>query len=720
MTGAVLHHDFETRSTVDLKKAGVHRYAEHPTTGVWVIRYRFDDGPVHRWRIGEPPPQDYVDHIAKGGRVVAQNAGFERTIQNKVLRRDNPGFPEIRIEQQDCTMARAQVLALPAGLGQMAAALKLPVQKDDVGYRVMMQVCKPRSVAEDGTPVWWDDPAKLDVLDRYCGIDVETECAADKRLPPLTPSEKALWILDQHINDRGVQIDVALVDRAAQAAKAAAGRADREMWRLTDGAVKKCSETAKITAWLNARGVPCESIGKGEFDDIVLKTVILGDETAEKVIRLRRAAAKSSVAKFDAMLRSVCSDGRCRGTLGYHVASTGRWGGRLIQPQNFPRVDAKRDLPDVRRAIALLKTPGRSPEEMVDAIELATGRDCLDVLSKTLRACLVAAPGKKLVGGDFSNIEGRVAAWLAGERWKLEAFRAYDAGHGEDLYKLAYAKSFGVSTAEVDDPKRQIGKVQELSLGYQGSVGAFISMGANYGLKPGPLALAVKAATDEFTWARTRRQYGQPNRPTYGLDVETWTGLKVIVDGWRAAHPNIVQGWWDLQDAAVEAVANPGLIVPVFGGKVQYTVAAGFLFCRLPSGRVLAYASPRLKTTVEKAVSSDGEEYERVKRTVWYEGIDSRAGKSKRWGPQSLYGGLQFENIDQAVSRDLMAESMHRAEAAGFPLVLTVHDELLTEVPAEAEDKNAEALEVIMSVLPQWASGLPVAAKAWEDTRYVK
>lgn len=661
----VVHIDFETRSTCDLKKAGVYRYAEDPTTEIIVMSWRVSDGPIQRWSPGDPDPLDLLNAICADATVVAHNAGFERAIWNA---KTPSHWPRLVVRQQDCTMARGLAVALPGSLDMLAHALKLPVQKDKDGQRLMMQMCKPRRM-QDGQPVWWEDEEKLERLGLYCDRDVETECKADEALPPLSDSERRVWILDQTINDRGVMIDRASVDRALDVVSEALRRADERMWWLTDGDVRKCSEVGKIVAWLNKRGIPCESVAKGEIEDIVLMSDLMGDDTAEEVVRLRRAAGKTSTSKFKAMLNSVCADGRVRGTLAYHGAGTGRWAGRLIQPQNFPRIDAEKDLSDILRIVELLASP-RGAKETCDAIEMLVG-PALEWLSKCLRAMLIAGPGKKFVSGDFSNIEGRVNAWIAGEQWKLDAFRAYDAGTGPDLYRLAYAKSFGVDIDAVSKADRQVGKTMELALGFQGGAGAFITMGANMGVH---------------------------------VSEERANQLKAA---WRDAHPKITQSWWDLQDAALEAVNAPGIRVPCLNGRVKYVAANGFLFCQLPSGRVISYASPKLVWTE----TDSGRQ--RVQVEYW--GVDSY---TKRWCAQRLYGGVQSNNVVQGTARDLMVEAMFRVEEAGYPLVLTVHDELLSEVPEGFG--SADEYQRLMSVLPAWASGLPVATAAWEDKRYVK
>lgn len=721
------HIDFETRATADLKKTGVYRYAEHPLTNAICMSWRIgDEGPVWQWRPGDEDPEVLLTHVLAGGRVVAHNAAFERTIWNWVIRqRIAPHWPELKIENQDCTMARGLALALPASLDQLGRALKTPMQKDADGHRLMMQMCKPRRTEPNGDVVWWDDADRVERLQAYCDQDVLTETDVDRSIPDLSPEERKVWELDQTINDRGVMIDVASVSRALSVVEEAVKRADDRMWWLTDGDVKKCSEAAKIVKWLNARGIPCESVAKGEVEEIVLKASVMGDDTAEEVIRLRRAAAKTSTAKFKAMLNSVCSDGRVRGTLAYHGAATGRWAGRIMQPQNFLRFDAE-ELPDVMMVIDLLALE-KSAKEIVDAIEMVIG-PALEAVAKCMRAMLVAAPGKKFVSGDFSNIEGRGAAWIADEQWKLAAFRAFDQGEGHDLYNLSYARSFGVDVETMPKKSfmRQIGKTQELALGYQGSVGAYVTMAAGMGIKPRLVADTAKGVVDPEEWHRVWRTYSEED--SRGLDQYVWTGTKCVVNAWRAAHPNIVQAWWDLQDAALAAVGSPGLKVPVFGGRVQYLAANGFLYCRLPSGRVICYAQPRLvrqiQTPAKAAYDAPGIGGEIVRypaREATYKyAVEYWATNSytKRWEVHYLYGGLQFNNVVQGLARDKLVASMFRLEAAGYPLVLTVHDENLSEV--DEMFGSADEYRRIMAAPDDWCPDMPTAVGAWEDRRYVK
>ena len=327
------HLDLESRSTCDLKSAGLYRYWEDPETEVLIVRWRIGDGPVG----GLHDNAALLKHIFKGGKVVGHNIAFDREGWNRKVA-PKFGWPQITIEQTDCTMARCAALALPQGLDQAGKALGLKIHKDAEGHRLMLRMCKPKKLHPDGSVDWNETTEQLARLSAYCAQDVLAECAVDAAVPKLSASEKAVWVLDQKINARGVQLDIGLVDRALAVAELAALAANYRVRFLTDGEVHKTTEVAKTVRWLNARGVPAKSLAKGGIDDLIICTDLFDDPTARLVVELRRATAKSSVAKYRAMQRSVCADGRVRGTLNYHGASTGRWAGRLIQPQNLPRI----------------------------------------------------------------------------------------------------------------------------------------------------------------------------------------------------------------------------------------------------------------------------------------------------------------------------------------------------------------------------------------------
>ncbi len=666
-----LHLDVETRSCVDLKKVGAARYAEDPSTRIILGSYRFGDGPVRRWR-GEEIPDEVFNHVADGGRVIAHNAMFERSIWNT---RVGGGNVRMLPDQMDCTLARGAAMGLPQSLDALGSALNAPIQKDKDGYRVMMRMCKPKAGTTDQ---WHEDPADLERLAAYCDRDVLSECDVESRVPQLSDRERRIWVLNQTFNDRGVAIDLPLAAKAQAIVDYAKKEADRRMWRLTGGAVSTCGQTAKIVAWLADRGIPCTSVADGETEELIASADIFDDETAIEVINLRRASVKAF--KFAAMLAATCRDGRVRGTIAYHAAHTGRDAGRIIQPQNFKRLDDDAGDPEkVRIAVQLLTNGGFvSAADAHDALEVITG-DVLDTLSVCARAMIICDPGKKLVGGDFSNIEGRVAAWLAGAAWKLQAFRDYDAGVGPDLYKVTAAKVLGKATADITKTERQVsGKVTELACGYQGMLNALKKMAAKQkGLKVSDAALLAAGR------------------------------------GWRAENPEIVAAWRELEDAVIDAVSNPGVVIVVMGGRVRYVMQGDFLFCMLPSGRVMSYAQPRVAWTKKKIKTDDGDEIEINKRSVSYWGVHQG-----RFCKQDLYGGAEFNHVVQGTARDILYDAALRVEAAGYKLVLPVHDELLAEVPADFG--SASHFESLMSHPEAWFAGLPLTTKAWEDTRYVK
>lgn len=802
------HIDFETGSAVELKTAGVHKQMEHRSTRTWGFRWCI--APKHTkpsiadmecWQPGQADPQRLLDWIANGGLVVAHNAIFERTVWNWLLRwrYGLTHWPVLRIEQQDCTLARCAALSIPSSLEIAAKVLGANAEKDMEGHALMMKMARPRSRkvcagcngtgAQPHAPervclycegtgelyTWWDDWQNINRNMAYCGQDVVTECEIDALAPELSERERAVWRHDQLVNDRGIMLDIPLIHRAIHLRELAKQRLDAEMKRVTDNFVPKCTQTAKLVAWINSLGIECTSIAKDKQEAVLaMADAELDDDlefmvgesllpnAVQRAVALRKQANKTSTAKLNAMLNCACSDGRARGLFQYHGTSTGRYAGRLIQPHNLYRVDPDRDGDDIKRTIDILLQYAQADEAHF-MLECLVGPP-MECLAKSLRGMFIAAPGKKLVGADLSNIEGRLAAWLAEEEWKLDAFRAYDAGTGPDLYNIAYARSFGIPIENVTKADRQIGKVEELSLGYQGSVGAFMNMGKNYGLKPEKLVAPVRAAVSEMEWLNMQSRYGSA-RDKHRLPIDQWTAIKIIVQGWRAAHPKLVQCWWDLQDAAIEAVSQPDQPVYVMGGKVAYLASRGFLWCRLPSGRVLAYCRPRIVYHAAAWIEYDDgrpdfiiEDFAEEHRAMWqyvaaYGGnndyaisnslfflfgvpvtmqgggklvvksrrrvdFDGYEGEKKRWGSFSLYGGMQFNHVDQGSARDVLVDGMFRLERAGYPIVFHCHDEAVGE-PDEAFG-SAKEFETIFAQNPDWLPGCPLSSKGWEGSRYGK
>jgi DNA polymerase len=697
LSGRVLHIDFETRSPVDLKKTGTYVYADSKDTDVWCAAYAFDDHAgvadteIKLWKLGEPCPQEIADHVSNDGLIYAHNAAFERTIWNRILG-PRYGWPVPTVEQWRCTMAMALAMSLPGSLENASGALGLAVEKDMKGHALMLRMARPRTRNDDGSLVWWTDPERLERLYDYCRNDVVVERALHQRMLALRPFEERIWQLDQIINDRGVDVDVELCEAAKKVVAETQARLNKEMMAVTDCEVGGATKVQELTRWCRVKGVPVDSLKKEDLLDLLLREDLPPE--VRRALEIRQEAGKTSVSKIDALLRGRNADNRARGLLQYHAAGTGRWGGRRFQPQNLKRPDEETDIDAAIQAIL----DGRK----ASTIEALFGPP-LSIVGDCIRGMVTAKAGKKLVTADFSNIEGRVLAWLAGEKWKLDAFREFDAGRAPDLYIQSYAKTFGVPIFDKKDPRRKTGKVMELASGYQGGHGAYLKMGAK-GKSLAALVDTVRAATDPDEWDEVAAKH---NGNGFGLTLDQWTGLRIVIDRWRQAHSKIYRFWFDLEDAAVEAVANPGRRVVC--GRLQFKKAGSFLFLRLPSGRCLVYPYPRLEETTTP--------WGAKKQTVVYKGIDSRTQR-KVWGDIYTYGGLWAENVTQAVARDLLAEAMIRVEEHGYEIVLHVHDEIVAEVPSDFG--SVEEFEELMSELPEWADGCPVAAEGWQGKRYRK
>lgn len=691
MTGPILHLDFETRSDCDLRAAGAYAYAMHPSTDILCAAWRIGDEPVQLWK----PPSGLCDcersHNGLGMagrlcdcdevpfdliglgttvRIVAHNAAFERLIWQHVACR-RYGWPAPPPESFWCTAAQAANLGLPRDLDGAGSALGARAQKDATGRRVMLKLSQPRRPTKADARTRWTPemaPEDFDHLYRYCAQDVEAECSIGAMMRPLSDRERRIYLLDQKINDRGIKIDRALIGAALAVVEKEQQRLNGELAKATGGAVTSCAQTSRLVAWLNENEIEIESVAAHE-----VKAFLDHDETpdaARVVLELRREAAKSSTAKLRAMLNAACPDDRIRGSLLYYGASrTGRWSGRLHQPQNFPRGDeAITSMTD--QAVAMILAGN------LDAMRLVFGSP-LDVVSSCLRPCMVADEGHDLMCPDFSNVEGRGLAWLAGEEWKLQAFRDFDAGIGPDLYKVGAGRILGKAPENITKKERQEqGKIPELACGYQGWVGAF------------------------HTFARL-----------YGFSVSDEEAAR-IAGAWRDAHPATKGFWYALNDAAMAAVAQPGRRFEA--GPIAYLRQDGWLWCRLPSGRVLAYANPSI------AKNDRGED------AVHYWGVPNPAKpipvdgvSTRRWARLSAYGGLLAENVTQAMCRDLLAEAMLRLDAHGYPIALTVHDEIVVEAPHGFG--SPEEVRQIVSEVPEWAKGFPIAVgKIERQRRYSK
>lgn len=715
--------DFETWSEVPIGN-GTHAYMN----GVEILltAWALDDGPVAVVdnANGEAWPCDLRDALADPlVELAAHNSPFDRN----VLRYTGTETDTTRWHD---TMVKALAHGMPGALGTLCDILGVPTDKakDKAGKQLIQLFCKPRPknmkirrATRDTHP---DDWARFV---EYAGLDIEAMRVIDAKLPSwnYTGGELALWHLDQAINDRGVQVDVELAHAAIRAAERAKGTLAERTQVLTDGDVRAATQRDRlITHILQAYDIEVPDLQTSTIEKILERGADLPLMLVE-LLNIRLQASKTSTSKYATLVKGVSRDGRLRGTLQFDgAARTGRWAGRLFQPQNLPRPTLKQRV--IEYGIGALKA---------DCEDLLFG-NVMELTSSAIRGCIVAPRGRKLVVADLSNIEGRMIAWLAGEEWKLHAFREFDTCRGEDghwydgaalrdaalagrpialertakddpirrgpdLYKLAYAKAFAVGIETIEDFQRQIGKVMELMLGYEGGVGAFLTGAATYGIDLDAMADAalpsipadVLAEAERYLTARSKRHDG-----SFGLTPKTFMVCDSLKRLWRRAHPAVAAFWPALAQAAMMAVIQEGVTQRVRAIRLQRKGA--WLRVQLPSGRLLCYPAPEVDATGKLS----------------YMGVNQY---SRKWSRLKTYGGKLAENITQAAARDVLAASMPAVEAAGYQIVLTVHDEILTEAPDRPEF-NADHLAGLMATNPAWADGLPLSAAGFEAYRYRK
>lgn len=642
--------DIETYSSVDLTKSGVYAYSSAPDFRILLFAYAYDDEEVKIYDPHEEgiPPSVFSALTDPDVIKTAFNAEFEITC----IARDFGIY--LDPAQWRCTMIQAAELGLPQSLAQAAQVLGLPAQKDRRGKKCIdffSKPCKPLKDAplleNDLRHKPEDDPELWETFKEYCKQDVEVERAIRKRLEafPIAESEQRLWVLDRHIAARGCRIDEQLAWNAVRFGERFTHEKTAELKRLTG--LENPNSVVQLKAWLTERtGQTFDTLDKKTVRALLKET---DDPLAREVLRLRAEVAKTSTKKYGAMLQCTCPDGRTRGFLRFYgAARTGRWAGALVQVQNLPQ----NHLDDLSEARELVR------DGDYELFELCYG-SVQQVLSELIRTAFIASEGCRFIVSDFSAIEARVVAYLAGEKWRLEVFK-----NGGDIYCASASKMFGVPVVKhgVNGHLRQKGKIAELALGYGGSVGALKSMGA----------LEMGLSEDE---------------------------LQPLVDSWRQSNPRIVQFWREVEGAALKAVEG----YPQRVGRFKFFRKSGILFVQLPSGRCIVYVQPRV------------EENRFGRPSLTYMGLDQQ---TKAWTRLETFGGKLVENLVQAVARDCLAESMIRLEAWGYKIVFHVHDEVIIDAPAGFG--SADEVAAIMGEPIEWAEGLPLKAEGYETEFYRK
>ena len=656
--------DLETFSDVDLKKCGVYRYAESPNFEILLFAYSEDNGPVHVVDLacGEDVPEHILAALTDAEVTKwAYNASFERVCLSYWLRKHHPehfcsySIPEDTVgcyldpSSWKCSRIWGAYMGLPLSLEGIGAVLKLNDQKMKEGkdlIRYFCVPCKPTKTNGGRTRNLPEhDREKWETFKSYNKRDVEVELAVKDRLTKY-PVPEFIWDqyhLDQEINDRGIGVDMQLVRNAISIDAQTKHSLLSQMQNSTG--LENPNSVSQMKGWLSDKGIETESLDKKAVKELLPDA----DSEVADVLLCRQQLAKSSVSKYKAMENMVCADSRARGCFMFYGASrSGRWAGRGIQLQNLPQNHIS-TLDEARELVKM------GCFDMVESIYGNTP----DILSQLIRTMLIAKPGCKFIVADFSAIEARVLAWLAGEEWRMEAFK-----NGEDIYCASASQMFGVPVVKhgINGELRQKGKVAELACGYGGAAGALISMGAL----------------------------------DMGLSEEE---LPDLIDDWRNSNPKIVQFWWDIEKAAIETIKDHKERQV---GRIGVSFSNNTLWLQLPSGRRLAYVKPKLQPNRFGRLS------------ITYEGL----GQNNKWCRIETYSGKLVENITQATARDLLAEAMWRIEKAGLEIVGHVHDEVILEVPENGV--TVEDVCQIMNQNPKWADGICLSSAGYSGSYYFK
>lgn len=642
--------DIETFSDVDLIRCGVYKYVDSPDFEMLLFAYAADDGDVHIIDIagGEELPEKIIQAI-KSDTVVktAYNAQFERVCLSRYLKL--PEGEYLNPQSWYCTAVQAAELALPLSLADVGSVLGLERQKMTEGKELIKYFCVPCKPTKSNGNRTRNRPChdinKWETFKKYCmrDVDVERQIADKLKMYPIRDEEHRLYVLDQIINDRGVLVDSELAEQAVKLNSIQTTVAVEQAYMITG--LENPNSVTQLKQWLKENGVEIESLSKKAVKSLADET----DGDVSEMLKLRLLMAKTSVKKYEAVIRSVCSDNRVHGMMRFCGANrTGRWSGNILQPQNLPQ----NHLPDLTLARDIVKD---GDFEMLDMMF----GNVPNVLSELIRTILIPKPNHRFIVADFSAIEARVLAWIAGEQWRIDTFK-----NGGDIYCASASKMFKVPVEKhgVNGELRQKGKISELACGYGGSVGALKNMGA------------VEMGVQE-------------------------NELQGLINDWRNANPHIVRFWYEVGNAAMKAIKEK-TTVPL--GKLVFAYERGILFIRLPSGRRLSYIKPRIGTN---RFGGD---------SITYMGINS----AKKWDRLETFGGKLTENIVQGTARDLLANALINAANAGYDTVFHVHDEIICEVPNGYG--SVDELCRLMCIKTDWADGLPLNADGFECEYYKK
>lgn len=696
--------DTETFGETPIKD-GTYKYAAN--CEVDIFAYAIDDGPVTVLDMTAKPAENrsIVSDLLLDSDdiIVAHNSMFDRN----ALRLGNLKI-DVPIHRWRCSMVRALAHGLPGSLDTLGEILGIEQdkKKHKAGKDLMRLFCKPlpknsklRRATHHTHPDEWARYLA------YAGNDIEAMRAINAKLPSWNyttgelPEDRSqwkachrelnLWHLDQMINDRGFMVDTDLARAALRAVDREQARLSAKARERTDGYVSAATQRDRMLEHILMEfGVDLPDLRGSTVERLLDNSDI--DEGLKELLRIRLQASTTSTAKYKALLKAVNDDDRLRGTLQFDgAARTRRDAGRTFQPQNLPS----------RGLLPHEETEFGIEAMKADAEDLLVP-DVMKLASSAIRGCIIAPPGKKLVVADLSNIEGRGLAWLAGEEWKLQAFRDFDAGTGPDLYKLAYAKSFNIPHEEVTKAQRQIGKVQELGLGYAGGINAFVTFANVYGIDLEEMAKTawevlpgdmIAEADDFVTWLAGKGT-------SFPMSHRAAVVCEVFKRSWRQAHPATVALWRALEDGFKDAVKYPGKTFTA--GRFKIRRDGVWLRFQLPSGRFLCYPSPE--------VDDEGQ--------CSYMGINQY---TRKWQRIKTYSGRLAENMTQSFSRDILFDNFELEEAAGYQIVMRVHDEVITEAP-DSPEFNAEHLSALLATNPPYAPDMPLAAAGFETLRYRK